>query len=61
MLIDLTTEESAFILSLLTDHIAYYKTLAGNPKCSERNLRRKSLVDTIALKLQSEPPRKITI
>jgi len=53
MLVDLTPEEATFILSLLKEHLIYYRMLAGNPRCSDRTLLKKALVEKLVHKLEN--------
>ena len=48
---DLTTEETAYLVALLREHLDYYRTLVSSDNCSARNRERYAMVNTLWRKL----------
>ena len=51
MRIDLEPEEIGYLRGLLTGHLEYYRVLAGNGKCSDKNRDRHRFLETLTTKL----------
>ena len=57
----LTPEEAGYLLTKLRDDLEYYRSLAGNTKCSPKNLATHRLVENLWVKLariQANPPEE---
>ena len=51
MTVELTPEEAAYLLRILKEHVAYYRLLVGNAKCSQKSHEQRKFVETLAAKL----------
>jgi hypothetical protein len=58
MKIELSAEETGYVLGLLKEHLEYYRLLAGNGKCSPKNLARREFLEGLWVKLAQRQVRQ---
>ena len=51
MKIDLSPEETGYLLGMLREHLDYYRTLASNGSCTDKNRKMHEFLETLVRKL----------